>query len=93
MSAWKKQTAQREKRRSFFQKKRCHVTLSGSYTVEASLVFSLILLIILSVVLLGFSIYSEGVSYVRETVVEHRDSDGIFRMLSLGKDVLSTVWH
>ncbi len=66
--------------------------LSGSYTVEASYVVSIILLVIMSVTILGFGIYAEGVTYVtQELCPEHRDEVDLFRGIALGKEFLENL--
>lgn len=60
------------------------------YTVEASYVFSISFLILLSVTLLGFQVYREGVSYIQEeTVTESRDAAEIFRNVTWAKELVT----
>ncbi len=67
-------------------------SLSGSYTVEASYVFSIILLVIMSVMVLGFGIYAEGVTYItQELCPEHRDEVNLFRGMALGKEFIENL--
>ena len=68
------------------------ISLAGSYTVEASYIFSIMLCVIMGVTILGFSIYREGASYIiEETVPEHRDSDELFRRIEWGKDAMESL--
>jgi len=62
--------------------------LQGSFTVEASMVFPIVLLIIEGTLLLGFQIYREGLEYVDTVQPMEQQSAETFRMISFGLDVL-----
>ncbi len=67
------------------------ITLKGSYTVEASLVVPILLLIIEGTILLGFRIYSEGLTYLTEVQVMEMQSVDKFRLLQAGEDVIENI--
>ncbi|MBQ1901176.1 MAG: pilus assembly protein [Lachnospiraceae bacterium] len=67
------------------------ITLKGSYTVEASLVVPILLLIIEGTILLGFRIYSEGLTYLTEVQVMEMQSVEKFRLLQAGEDVIENI--
>lgn len=67
------------------------ITLKGSYTVEASLVVPILLLIIEGTILFGFRIYSEGLTYLTEVQVMEMQSVEKFRLLQAGEDVIENI--
>ena len=65
--------------------------LQGSYTVEASLVMPILLAVIGSTILLGYTIYQEGISYLQEVTPKEMQSVETFRLLQAGEDVVSDL--
>ena len=65
--------------------------LRGSYTVEASLIVPILLFIIEMTIVLGFKIYSEGISYIEEVQPMEMQSVEMFRMLQAGQDIVEDL--
>ena len=59
--------------------------------MEASLVVPILLLIIEGTILLGFRIYSEGLTYLTEVQVMEMQSVEKFRLLQAGEDVIENI--
>lgn len=64
--------------------------LEASYTVEASIVFSICLLTIGAVILLGLSIYQESLS-AASSRMEDINVTRRFRLIAAGKDILEQL--
>lgn len=64
--------------------------LEASYTVEASIVFSICILTIGAVILLGLSIYQESLS-IASSRMEDINVTRRFRLIAAGKDILEQL--
>jgi hypothetical protein len=62
----------------------------ASYTVEAAIIFSICLLAVGSVILLGLSVYQESIS-ITAGRMEDMNVTKRFRLISAGKDILEQL--
>lgn len=65
--------------------------MKGSYVVEGSFVISICLLIIMSALLLAFSIYGESLNHIVINTDKEIEAVKVFRLIQSGKNILNGI--